>query len=160
MNIETQKSRKGTAIIFLKRFFFALIVVCVCVPSTPIFSAETDETVAVEEATKESIEKITEQAVEKAVKKAAKEHMKDEAAKASKEEAEEAELTAKRPDELKGPTDVYFVVFVLDVNDIDDATQSFTANVYLRLRWKDVRPVQFRCYKLLSKWIFAKLCLP
>lgn len=139
MNIETQKSRKGTAIIFLKRFFFALIVVCVCVPSTPIFSAETDETVAVEEATKESIEKITEQAVEKAVKKATKEHMKDEAAKASKEEAEEAELTAKRPDELKGPTDVYFVVFVLDVNDIDDATQSFTANVYLRLRWKDVR---------------------
>jgi hypothetical protein len=139
VNVETQKSRKGTAMILLKRFFFALIIVCVYVPSTPIFSADTDETVVVEKATKESIEKITEQAVEKAVKKATEETMEHVAAKVSKEKTEEAELKAKRPNELKGATDVYFVVFVLDVNNIDDATQSFTANVYLRLRWKDVR---------------------
>jgi len=139
MSVETHKSRKGTAIIFLKRFFFALIVVCVCAPSTPIFSADTDEAVVVEKATKESIEKITEQAVEKAVKKATEETAEKAVAKVSKEKAKEEQLKAKRPDELKGPTDVYFVVFVLDINDIDDAAQSFTANVYLRLRWKDVR---------------------
>ncbi len=103
------------------------------------FSAETDETVVVEKATKETIEKITEQAVEKAVKKATKETMENVAAKASEKEAEEAKLKAKRPGELRGPTDVYFLVFVLDVNTIDDATQSFGSNVYLRLRWKDTR---------------------
>ena len=139
MNVVTHKSRKGKAIIFLKKFFFALIVLCVCVPSTLVFSDETDETVVVEKVTEESIEKITEQAVEKAVKKATKETIEDVAAKASKKEAEEAEIKSKRPDELKGPTNVYFVVFVLDINDIDDSAQSFTANVYLRLRWKDVR---------------------
>jgi hypothetical protein len=30
-------------------------------------------------------------------------------------------------------------VFVIDVDDIDDANQSFTANFYLRLRWNDKR---------------------
>lgn len=139
MNFETQKSRKKTAIIFLKMFFSALIVLCVCVLSPPIFSAETDETVVVEKATEKSIEKITEKAVEKAVKKVAKETIEHEAEVVSKAEVAGAERKGTRPDELKGPTDVYFLVFVLDINNIDDATQSFAANVYLRLRWKDVR---------------------
>ncbi len=31
------------------------------------------------------------------------------------------------------------MVFVVDIDDIDDTAQNFTANVYLRLRWKDAR---------------------
>jgi neurotransmitter-gated ion-channel len=127
MNTETQKRRGGTAIIYLKRFFFALIVVCACIPSTPIFSAETGKTGVVEKATGKSIEKITEKAVEKALQKAA--------AKVT----EEAELMVRRPNELKGPTIVHFFVFIVDINKIDAAAQNFTANMYLRLRWKDAR---------------------
>jgi len=54
---------------------------------------------------------------------------------------EKAELTAHRPDEWRGPTKVHFLVFVIDVDDIDGANQSFAANVYIRLRWKDRRLV-------------------
>lgn len=127
MTAKTQKRRKGTAIIFSKRLFFTLIVVCTCIPSSPIFSADTDE------------KEIVEQAVEEAVKKATKETIEDVAEKVSEEAVEEAEIRARRPDELKGATVVYFTVFVLDISDINDANQTFTANVYMRLRWKDER---------------------
>ena len=41
------------------------------------------------------------------------------------------------------------MVFVLDVDAIDDANQSFTANVYIKLRWKDAlraEPGAFSAY--------------
>lgn len=144
MTIEIQKRREGTANIFLKNLLFALIVVFVCVPYSPIFSAETDETevdetVVVEKATEESIKKITEQEVKKAIKKVTKETIKNVGAEAYKKETKEEETKAKRPDELKGPTEIYFAIFVIDVNNVNDAAQSITANVYLRLRWKDSR---------------------
>lgn len=78
---------------------------------------------------------VMEEAVEKAVEKAAEKV----AEKAAEEATEKAELTAKRPDEWGGPTKVHFLIFVLDIDDIDDAKQSFTANVYIRLRWNDRR---------------------
>jgi hypothetical protein len=98
---------------------------------------------AVEKATEKTVEKVVEKAaekaVEKAVQKATEKTMEKAAVKAAQVETEQAELTAKRPDEIKGPTTVHFMVFIVDIDDIDDAAQNFTANVYLRLRWKDAR---------------------
>lgn len=128
MNTETQKRRGGTAIIYLKRFFFALIVVCACIPSTPIFSAETDKTGAVEKAMDKSVVKIVEMAVEKALQEST-----------AIITEEDAEHKTKRPNEFEGPTTVHFFAFILDINNINAAAQNFAANVYLRLRWKDAR---------------------
>ncbi len=44
-----------------------------------------------------------------------------------------------RPGVDRGPTEIYFFVFVLDIDDIDGAAQNFAANVYIRLRWMDER---------------------
>ena len=121
MNAATQKHRGGTALNFLKRFFFTLIVACACLLSTPILAAES----------KKTIEETAEMAVEKALQKAA--------AKIAKENAAEKKHMTTRPNELEGPTIVHFFVYVVDINDIDAAAQNFTANVFLRLRWKDAR---------------------
>lgn len=77
------------------------------------------------------VEKVVEKAVEKAAEKVAE--------KAAEAATEKAELTARRPDEWRGPTKVHFLVFVLDIDDIDDASQSFAANVFIHLRWNDRR---------------------
>jgi hypothetical protein len=53
--------------------------------------------------------------------------------------AGKSKFKAKRPGEELGPTKVHFVVFVVDIDNIDGAGQSFTANVFIRLRWKDER---------------------
>ena len=127
MNAETQKRRSETATIFLKRFFFVLIAGYACLTSTPIFSAERDKTGIAEKAIEKSVEKVAEKAVKKALLKAATAIV-----------AEEAAL-GKRPDESKGPTTVHYMAFILDINNINAAAQNFTANVFLRLRWKDVR---------------------
>lgn len=92
-----------------------------------------------EKTTGKTVEKVTEKAVEKAIRKAIEKTMEKAAAKAAQEETEQAELQAKRPEESTGPTTVHFMVFVVDIDDIDDAGQNFTANVYLRLRWQDPR---------------------
>ena len=41
--------------------------------------------------------------------------------------------------EQAGPTKVYFFIFVLDIDEIDGAAQSFTANFFIRVRWLDER---------------------
>lgn len=82
-----------------------------------------------------AMEKTTEEAVEEAAEKAVEKAKEKE----EKEEAEKAELTARRPDEWRGPTKIYFLIFVLDIDEIDDANQNFMSNVYLQLRWKDER---------------------
>lgn len=120
MNAGTQK-RQGETAIILEKLFFTLFVACVCVFFTPILGAEP----------KESIEKITEKAMENAIQKATE--------KIAEVDAEQEQLKTKRPDELKGPTTVHFLVFILDIDDINSAAQNFTANVYLRLRWQDKR---------------------
>ena len=74
-----------------------------------------------------SVKKVTEKVVEKALEKAAQ------------ETAEKAEIKAKRPDEWKGPTKVNFFIFVIDIDKIDDAAQSFTPNIFIRLSWNDKR---------------------
>ena len=85
----------------------------------------------VEKAAEKAAEKVTERAVEKAAEKAVE--------KAEEKAAEKAELIAKRPEEWWEPTNVNFFVFVLDIDKIDGAAQSFTANVFVRLNWKDKR---------------------
>ena len=90
-------------------------------------------------ATEEAVEKAAQEAVEKAAEEVLEKAVEEVTEKAEKEAAEKAGLKAKRPDEWKGPTTVHFFVFVLDIDAIDDANQSFSANVYVRLRWTDKR---------------------
>lgn len=84
-------------------------------------------------------EKVTEVAADKAAEKVAEKAAEKAMEKAAEDAATKEELTAKRPDEWWGATEVHFLVFVLDIDEIDDANQTFTANVYLRLRWQDDR---------------------
>ena len=48
-------------------------------------------------------------------------------------------LKSRRPDQEKGTTKVYFMMFVLDIDSINAATQNFAINIFLRLHWKDSR---------------------
>ena len=81
----------------------------------------TDMEKAAVKAAEKTVEKITEELEEKAV--------------------EKAELKAKPPEKGWEPTKVNFFVFVLDIDNIDDAAQNFSANVFVRLFWKDKRLV-------------------
>jgi hypothetical protein len=118
MNAEIQKSRGGTALFFLKRFCFVLLLVCTCGLPFPLVNAETGQSGVSEKPTEKTVEQIVQKAVEG---------------------GEQVELKTTRPEALKGPTTVNFMVFVLNISKIDDAGQNFTANVFLRLRWKDPR---------------------
>ena len=121
--------------VFQSVIISTLFIGCMFVYPGPLFSAQdATENVAeeaVEKAVERAVEKVAEETAEKAVEKAVE--------KAAEKVVEKAELTAKRPDEWRGSTKVHFLVFVIDVDNIDDANQSFMANVYLRLRWKDKR---------------------
>jgi hypothetical protein len=70
---------------------------------------------------------VVDNAVEKAMQKAAE------------QETVKQEIQATRPDERKGHTKVLYRMFILDLDEIDDANQNFTANVFLELEWKDER---------------------
>jgi Neurotransmitter-gated ion-channel ligand binding domain len=94
---------------------------------------------AVGKAAEKAVEKATEQAVGKAAKEAAESAAAKVVKKTTEEAAKKAELKAIRPDERRGSTKVQFLVFVIDIDRIDDADQSFSANVYIRLRWQDRR---------------------
>ena len=48
-------------------------------------------------------------------------------------------LAISRPAEGNAPTEVRVGIFLLDVDEIDDAAQSFKANVYFRFQWQDPR---------------------
>jgi len=140
---------------FLYAIMCVGILIIVCLFSSDVFSADTDTEKAVEKvaekavekaaekAVEEAVEKAVEEAAEKAVEKVTEETVEKAAAKAvekaEEKAAEKAELKAKRPDEWLGPTKVHFLVFVVDIDKIDGAGQSFTANVYIRLHWKDER---------------------
>lgn len=94
---------------------------------------------AVEKAAEKAAVKAAEKAVEKAAGVAAEKAVEEAASKAAEEAVAQSELTAKRPDEWLGTTKIHFMVFIIDIDAIDDAGQNFTTNVYLRLRWKDRR---------------------
>ena len=50
--------------------------------------------------------------------------------------------TASYPRGGEGPTRVQFFVFMANIADIDEATQTFSVNMYVRLRWQDKRLTQ------------------
>jgi len=49
------------------------------------------------------------------------------------------ELMDPPPSKSDEPTEVSFFIFVIDIDDISGANQNFTANVGVRLQWKDQR---------------------
>jgi hypothetical protein len=76
-------------------------------------------------------EKTAERVADKAVAKAME--------KAEEKSQVKEKLTSKRPAEWAGPTRIHYNIFVVDIDGINDAEQNFTANVYIRLRWRDYR---------------------
>ena len=126
------------SIMSLRVIVWGMILMIACVPAATL-SAEQ----GVEQATEDAIEQVATQAAEMVVEKAAAAVAEKAAEKVvekiAADAAAEDELKAHRPDEWKGPTEVEFFVFVVDIDEIDDASQNFTANVWLRLRWKDKR---------------------
>lgn len=127
-----KKNRKTRAsITFINTVICTMLLISLSLCSTGLRSAdpETEKTVerAAEKAAEKVIEKVSEKAVAEAVQKAAA------------SEVVTSEQKAQRPDAWWEPTKVYFLVFVIDIDDIDDANQNFTSNVYMRLRWKDER---------------------
>jgi len=81
----------------------------------------------VEKAAAHAVNQVAERAAEKAVERAAA------------DAAAQTEQVATRPEELWGATTVKFLVFVIDIDNIDDAEENFMANIFLRLRWVDPR---------------------
>lgn len=77
----------------------------------------------------------TQEAIQQVVEKAADRVME----KAAEQAAVTEELKANRPEEREGATKVHFMVFVIDIDAIDDVNQNFMANVFLKLRWQDKR---------------------
>ena len=101
-------------------------------------NAAQTEVKAAEKAAEKAVEKVTEKVMEKAVEKAVEQA----AEQAVKEAAEKASKKEERPDKWKGPTKVHFLVFVINIDNIDGAGQSFAANFFVSLRWKDERLAQ------------------
>ncbi len=56
----------------------------------------------------------------------------------------DADVDISRPNEEAGATTVHISVFIIDIDNIDSANQTFTANVYFEATWKDPRLVHKR----------------
>lgn len=56
--------------------------------------------------------------------------------------ADEGAQLTDRPDLRDQPIRIKIMVLLLDLDDIDGMTQTFTANMYLEMRWKDPRLVR------------------
>ena len=53
--------------------------------------------------------------------------------------AQPNEFPKSRPNEKEGPTEVLVAFYIIDIEDIDNKKQSFTADVVIRLKWSDPR---------------------
>jgi len=110
-------------------------------PPEPAADKVTEE--AVQQAAEQAVEKVAEKAAEiaatQAAEKAAEQAAEMAVEKAAEKAAEEAAIKKERPDQWRGPTRVHFLVFVVDIDNIDGASQTFTANVYVSMRWQDRR---------------------
>jgi hypothetical protein len=145
------------SMVSLRIIFRAVSLVVICLFSPGVFSADATDTSGSEIAQaadapvekppeitiKDVVEHAAQQAAEKAVQKSANTAVEQAATKvvekaAAQETAKEV-IKATRPEDWKGPTRVTFRVFVLDIDQIDDANENFTANVYVVLNWQDSR---------------------
>ncbi len=113
---------------------WGMVLMIACGPAATLSAAQ-----SVEQATEDAIEQAAEKVIEKAAAEVAEKAAEKAVEKVAADAAAEDELKARRPDEWKGPTEVDFFVFVIDIDEINDASQNFTANVWIRLRWKDKR---------------------
>jgi len=89
--------------------------------------------------TEEIVEKAAKKAVDIAVEKVREKTTSEVIEKVAERAAEKEETKARRPDERRGSTRIHFAIFVLDVDSIDDANQSFMTNVFLKMSWRDQR---------------------
>ena len=127
--------RTGLFRAFQRVVIGAMIIAGAGVFPATLFSADNAADEVAERAAEKAVEKAVEKAAGEAVEQAAEKIVE----KAAEVATEKAELTARRPDEWRGPTKVHFSIFVIDVDAIDEANQSFTINAYIRFRWKDER---------------------
>ena len=88
-----------------------------------IFAADDTLVLTTEKEITETIEKAAEKAVEKAAEKALEKPLEQE----------------ERPEKWRGPTKINYLVYVVDIDSIDGANQSFSANFYVSIRWHDKR---------------------
>src|SRR5437899_6594313 len=51
----------------------------------------------------------------------------------------EAPTLIERPNADAGPTEISVGIWIVDINSIDSAQQSFGADIFIVLRWKDPR---------------------
>lgn len=124
----------------------SLIAIILLVPLNSLSAdPETEKTLqqaaekVVEEAAEMAVKKVVEEATDKTATEIVQQAAERVIEKAAMEAAEKEEMKTKRPADRWGATKVYFTVFLLDVDAIDDANQSFMPNVYLKLRWQDPR---------------------
>jgi len=138
------------AIVIVILMVAAAFVLPVAVSSAEAPSGELPADVdnkAVEKIAKEAAEKAAAKAAQKAVGEAAakaaatavKQVAEKAVEKAAEAAAEQAELKSKRPNEWRGPTKVEFLIFIVDIDEIDAAAQNFTANIFIQLQWQDQR---------------------
>jgi hypothetical protein len=106
-------------------------------PAEAVVDEDAAKTVemAAEKAADSDAGNVSEKAAEKVAEKAAEKAME----KAAEEATAKRELIAKRPEHWRGPTEVQFFMFVVDIDEIDAANQNFAANIYVMLKWKDDR---------------------
>ncbi len=140
----------GAAFVTRKPVRCAALLAAACLSFSALHGATARAQETVEEAAEQAAEKAAvktaekvqatvENAAAKAVEKAATKAAEKAVQKATEDAAAQSALTAVRPDEKKGPTEIRFFVFLVDVDAIDDANQNFTVNVFLRLEWRDER---------------------
>ena len=128
-------------------FYLTLVGILICLGVSPSTGWSQSADKAAQKATEKIMERTAEKAADKAAEKAVEQTVEKVAGSVVQKAAEQAavaavakaELTAKRPVEWQGPTEVKFLVLIVDIDSIDDADQSFAANVYIRLRWHDQR---------------------
>ena len=94
---------------------------------------------AAEKAAEKTVERVTEKVAEKAAEKVAEKAAEKAVEKAAEAKEAKSKITSERPEEWLGPTKIKFIVFVVDIDNIDAAEQNFAANVYVGLRWQDLR---------------------
>lgn len=132
-------------------FISSVILVGLLVIPVGIFAAEegvdatTEKTITetIEKAAEKAAEKVTEKTVEKALEKAAEKVTEDKIEKAIEKAVEKVSVKPleqeERPEKWRGPTKINYLAYVIDIDSIDGANQSFSANFYVSIRWHDKR---------------------
>ena len=118
-----QENRLTNKIIFIG---FVILTALLTFPISAFTIEHTTEK-AIEKAIEKATEKVTEERIEKAIEKAVE------------KAAEKPLKQEERPEKWRGRTKIHYLVYVIDIDNIDGANQSFSANFYVLIRWHDKR---------------------